>query len=248
MNEFYQILLLFAVGSVTGIINVIAGGGSSLSLPVLIFLGLDPSTANGTNRVGILTQSISAVKSFKDENHFELMQSLKISLLTLPGAILGAIAAVKIDDALFQKILGFVLILVALSMVFPKINITDSVSSEKLDWKITIAMLFVGFYGGFIQVGVGFVIMAALHYLMKLTLVKVNMHKVFVTLVFTIPALIIFIVASKINWFLGLSLATGNAFGGWWAAKLTVIKGDKLIKFVLVLVVIFMALKLLNLF
>lgn len=248
MNEFYQILLLFVVGSITGIINVMAGGGSSLSLPVLIFLGLDPSTANGTNRIGIFTQSISAVKSFKNENHFELKKSLKISMLTLPGAIIGAVAAVKIDDALFQKILGFVLILVALSMVFPKINITESVSSEKLNWKISSAMLFVGFYGGFIQVGVGFLIMASLHYLMKLTLVKVNMHKVFVTLIFTIPALIVFIAASKINWFLGISLAIGNALGGWWAAKLSVKKGDKLIRIVLVIVVIVMALKLLNLF
>jgi hypothetical protein len=126
---------------------------------------------------------------------------------------------------------------------------TDKINSEfSIDWKITLAMIVVGFYGAFIQVGVGFLLMASFQYLMKLDLIRVNMHKVFVVFVFTIPALIVFILTDNINWYFGLTLAAGNAFGGWWGAKLSVKKGEKLIKFVLIIAILIMAIKLLNVF
>jgi uncharacterized membrane protein YfcA len=109
-------------------------------------------------------------------------------------------------------------------------------------------MLFIGFYGGFIQVGVGFIIMAALNYLLKFDLVHVNMHKVFIVLVYTVPALLIFILTGSVNWLFGISLAAGNAIGGWWAAKASVKKGDKLIKVVLIIAILIMSFKLLNIF
>ena len=109
-------------------------------------------------------------------------------------------------------------------------------------------MIVVGFYGAFLQVGVGFLLMAAFQYLMNLDLIRVNMHKVFVVFVFTIPALIIFILTDNINWYYGLTLSAGNAFGGWWGAKLSVKKGEKLIKVVLIVAILIMALKLLNIY
>lgn len=90
--------------------------------------------------------------------------------------------------------------------------------------------------------------MAAFQYLMNLDLIRVNMYKVFVVFVFTIPALIIFILTDNINWYYGLTLSAGNAFGGWWGAKLSVKKGEKLIKFVLIIAILIMALKLLNVY
>ena len=95
MPDLFGIIILFVVGAIAAFINVNAGGGSSLTLPVLIFLGLDPSVANGTNRVAILFQNISAVYSFKKEKFYELKNSLILSALTLPGAIIGAITAVR---------------------------------------------------------------------------------------------------------------------------------------------------------
>ena len=109
-------------------------------------------------------------------------------------------------------------------------------------------MIVVGFYGAFIQVGVGFLLMASFQYLMKLDLIRVNMHKVFVVFVFTIPALLVFILTDNINWYYGLTLSAGNAFGGWWGAKLSVKKGEKLIKVVLIVAILIMALKLLNIY
>ena len=109
-------------------------------------------------------------------------------------------------------------------------------------------MFGIGFYGGFIQVGVGFLLMASLRYLMKLNLVLVNMHKVFIVLIYTIPALLIFILTDNINWIFGLSLAAGNVIGGWWGAKVSVKKGEGFIKVVLTVAVFIMAIKLIGLF
>lgn len=248
MPDLLGIAILFGIGAIAAFINVNAGGGSSLTLPALIFLGLDPTVANGTNRVAILFQNVSAVYSFKQEKYYDLKNSLILSALTLPGAIAGAVLAVKIDDALFQKILAVVMIFIIITMLIPKKKIEDTKSDFVIDWKIILAMLAVGFYGAFIQVGVGFLLMAAFQYLMKLDLIRVNMHKVFVVFVFTIPALIVFMLTDKINWYYGLTLAAGNVFGAWWGAKLSVKKGEKLIKFVLIIAIFIMSLKLLNIF
>ncbi len=249
MNELTAALLLFSVGVISGVINVMAGGGSSLTLPVLIFLGLDSALANGTNRIAIVIQNVAAVSSFKKEKYSQFGTSIKLSLLTLPGSIIGAVAAVKMSDELFQKILAVVMIAIIISMMIPKSKTVYSDDpAKKISLWTHLSMFFIGFYGGFIQVGVGFLLMGALHYLMKLNLVYVNMHKVFIVFIFTIPALIIFIITGNVHWGFGLSLAAGNGLGAWWAAKISVKKGEGVIKFVLFIAIFIMALKLLNVF
>ncbi|MFZ1281387.1 MAG: sulfite exporter TauE/SafE family protein, partial [Ignavibacteriaceae bacterium] len=151
MPDIYGIIILFVVGAIAAFINVNAGGGSSLTLPVLIFLGLDPTVANGTNRVAILFQNVSAVYSFKKEKFYELKNSLILSALTLPGAIIGAITAVQISDELFEKILGVIMIFIIITMLLPKKKSEKTVSKFTIDWKIVVAMIVVGFYGAFLQ-------------------------------------------------------------------------------------------------
>ncbi len=249
MPEIYVVLILFGVGTVAGFMNVTAGGGSTLTLPTLIFLGLDSALANGTNRVAIFLQNATAVYSFKKEKYQQFNLSLKLALFTLPGSIAGALLAVKISDAVFQIILGIVMIGIIISMIIPnKKVIVDNSGDKKINIATAVSMIFIGFYGGFLQVGVGFIIMAAIKYLLKFDLVHVNMHKVFIVLVYTIPALSIFIMTNNINWLMGISLAVGNSLGGWWAAKASVKKGDKLIKVVLIAAILVMSLKLLNIF
>ena len=249
MSALESSILLFVIGSAAGFLNVFAGGGSSLTLPALIFLGLDASVANGTNRIAILVQNLSAVHSFKQEKFFESKLSVKLALLTLPGAIVGAVAAVKISDETFETILGTVMIGVIISLLIPMPKQDDVSSRTKLKTiPMYLSMFVIGFYGAFIQVGVGFLLMAALHYLLKLDLVRVNMHKVFIVLIFTVPALILFILTNNINWQMAISLSLGNAVGAWWSAKISVRKGEKFIKMILMVAVLIMALKLLKVF
>ncbi len=248
MPDITGILILFFAGALAAFLNVNAGGGSTLTLPALIFLGLDPTMANGTNRLGILVQNAAAVYTFKQEKFYELKNSLILSALTLPGAIAGALLAVKLEDKVFQNILAVVMIFIVITMLIPKKKTNQDNNDIKLDWKTIISLLAVGFYGGFIQVGVGFLLMATFQNLMKLNLIKVNMHKVFVVFVYTIPAFLIFIFTNNVNWYYGLILSAGTAFGAWWGVKLSIKKGEKLIKVVLIVAILIMALKLLNIF
>jgi uncharacterized protein len=248
LSDLESALILFGVGLVSGFMNVVAGGGSSLTLPALIFLGLDSAVANGTNRIAVIMQNISAIYAFKQEKYSQFKLSWKLSIITLPGAIAGALVAIEVGDELFKKILGIIMIGVIISMLIPNPKNNNTSDSIKIPWTVHLSMFGIGFYGGFIQVGIGFMIMAALQYLMKLNLVIVNMHKVFIVLILTIPAFIVFQVSGNINWQLGISLAAGNALGGWWAAKLSVKKGESFIKMILIIAVFIMALKLLGVF
>ncbi|MFW5700771.1 MAG: sulfite exporter TauE/SafE family protein, partial [Cyclobacteriaceae bacterium] len=185
--------------------------------------------------------------SFQSEKYSEFGLSLKMAAFTMPGAIAGGLLAVNIGDEAFKAILGIVMIGVVIAMLIPK-NYQKEMIKPKSMWPVYLAMFGIGFYGGFIQVGVGFLLMAALHFLLRVTLVHVNMHKVFIVLVYTVPALLIFIISGNVNWILGLSLAAGNAAGGWIAAKAQVKKGDKIVRYVLIAAIIIMALRLLGVF
>lgn len=247
MPEFAPLLILFGVGLLAGAINVMAGGGSTLTLPTLIFLGLDAATANGTNRVAIILQNIFATWSFRREKVSRLRQSLTLAVWTLPGAVAGAVLAVQISDAWFRRILGIVMIGVVISMVLPR-GSRETTPEGTTSWWVYPSLFGVGFYGGFIQVGVGFLLMAAFYHLLKMNLVFVNMHKVLVVLVYTIPALLIFALTDHVDWTLGLALAAGNSLGGWWAARFSVRRGEKVIRYVLIVAVVIMAAKILGAF
>ena len=162
MPDLLSITILTFVGVIAGFINVNAGGGSTLTLPALIFLGLDTSVANGTNRIAILLQNVSAVQSFKQEKLFDLKTSLNLSLFTLPGSVAGALLAVRLEDELFKVILGIIMIGIIISMILPKKKSNDKNEPNKPNTGIYLPMIGIAFYGGFIQVGVGFLLMASL--------------------------------------------------------------------------------------
>lgn len=247
--DYWNLALLFGVGSIAGFINVNAGGGSSLTLPTLIFMGLEGTLANGTNRVAIFIQNIFAVTSFHKNKMHQYKKSTELAVFTLPGAIVGAILAVRVSSALFQRILGVVLIFIVFSMFFSR-SYKNKMSNQegRTSWLIYPALFGIGFYAGFLQIGVGFLFMAALYHLMKLDLVLVNMHKVFIVLIYTLPALLIFAYTGNIDWKYGLALAAGNALGGWWGAHAAVKGGEKIIRIILAVAITIMAFKLFGIY
>ncbi|NIA29577.1 MAG: TSUP family transporter [Actinobacteria bacterium] len=245
MHSPYSLLLLFGSGLVVGFINVMAGGGSSLTLPLLIFLGLDSSLANGTNRLAILIQNLSAVVSFRREKIAKFKTSLKLASLALPGAIVGSIVAVRMNNHLFEKLLAIVIIGIMLTMIFPhnEKKFSQELAGQTSLWMYPV-MIAIGFYGGFLQVGVGFMLMASLQNLLHLDLIHVNMHKVFIIFFYTIPALVVFILTKNVDWLYGIVLSTGMALGGYWSAKVSVKKGEKAIRIVLLFAMFIMAMEL----
>jgi uncharacterized membrane protein YfcA len=229
------------VGLLAGVIFPVPAEARAYPSPH--FLGPD-SAANGTNRTDFL-RHVSNL-SYRKEKLSEIEKSVKLSLLTLPGAVLGALLALKISNEWFDRILGIVMIGVIVSMLIPQSKLEISTGGERKSWLIYPVMFAVGFYGGFIQVGVGFLIMAALYHLLRIDLVRVNMHKVFITMIYTVPTLLIFIWSGNVDWLLGLSLAAGTSIGGWWAVRFSIKGGERVIRYVMVLAIFIIALKLLG--
>jgi len=247
MEEWYHYVLLIVVGFAVGFINTVAGGGTLLSLPVLIFLGLPPNVANGTNRVAIVIQTAFATAGFKSKGVTTFPFNAYLGASALLGAIIGASIAVDIDGAVFNKILAVIMIAVILIIVFkPKINLKDVHErlTGKYLWLGMLAFFFFGIYGGFINAGLGFIIILFLHFFNHMSLVRANATKVAVVCIYTLSALVVFILNDKVNWAVGFVLAIGNGSGAWIASRVSVNKGDGFIKTFLLVVVAIMAIKL----
>lgn len=242
-----DILLLLATGMFASFLNVTSGGGSLISLPILIFMGLPATVANASNRLGIIGQNIFAVAGFRSKGVHAWPYSLYIALSAFLGAIIGARLSVNLNDELFNKVIAIIMVGVVLLTIFKPTKSGQSFA-EKNDFKSNligiIVFFFIGIYGGFIQAGVGFLMIAALTTINGFDLVKTNSAKVFVALIYSLSAVGVFIYEDVINWEYGLVLAVGNALGGWLTSRWSVKKGDKWIKRILVVTVIGLAIKL----
>lgn len=240
-------LTLFGVGIAAGFLNVVAGGGSLITLPVMIFMGLPPAIANASNRLGIISQNVFAVIGFKSKGVHAFPYSIYIATSAFLGAIVGAKISIDLNADLFNRIIAIIMVGVVLMIIFKPMKTVEG-RLEKLNPKSIIlgiiTFFFIGVYGGFIQAGVGFLIIAALTSINGFSLVKTNSAKVFVALIYTLSAVGVFVYEDVINWEYGLTLAVGTSLGGWIASRWSVAKGDKWIKRILVVAVVGMAIKL----
>ena len=219
-------LLLLAAGCASGFLNVIAGGGSLITLPLLLHMGYPAPLANGTNRVAVIAQSLSAVATFRSKGHSDARTSLRMSALVIPGAVIGGIAGVRISGRLFD---------------IPPARHPAGTRAARGGVAGVLALVAIGFYGGFLQVGVGFLIMAALERIFRMDLLTVNMHKVFLALAFTAAAFPVFVFHGQVDWQAGAVLALGNATGAWISTHLQIRKGETFIRIVFLAAILLMA-------
>lgn len=247
MDFSLEYLLLIPIGFIAGFLNTVAGGGTLLTLPTLLFLGLPAPVANGTNRIAILVQTFTAVRGFKSKGVSTYPFSFYLGISALLGSFIGAKMAIDISGELFTKILAIIMIMVLFSILFNSSkNITDipeRLTGKHLYFSIVI-FFFLGIYGGFINAGIGFLMLVILPYVNGLSLLKSNVTKVFVVAIYTIGAVLVFAFEDKINYPLAFILTIGNASGAWFASRWSVKKDDKVIKMFLIVTVSSLAIKL----
>ncbi|TGN41332.1 sulfite exporter TauE/SafE family protein [Marinobacter confluentis] len=234
-----EILALLALGGLAGFINVLSAGGSMLTLPLLMFLGLPPQVANGTNRVAITLQSITAVGTFHRMGHGNLIVSLHLAVPAVLGSLLGAWVATWVADAVFEVVLVMAMIGASVFMLLPQPKLdTSPLTPERLGPVIYLAMFLIGVYGGFIQVGVGALFLVVLYRMLKIDLRQVNVFKVSIVLLYTLPALLIFAINDQVLWGMGLTLALGNITGAFIAARVNLSeKGAQWVKWLTLVMV-----------
>lgn len=246
MNEILRLLVLGVIGLIAGFLNVTAGGGSFLSLPFLIFLGLPPTVANGTNRIAILVQNIFATARF---HQFKVIPKGVILLAALPaiaGAVVGAQIAVNINELFFKRMLAIIMIpIMGLIFFGPQREMFRSQPnlSPRQRAGLALAFLGIGIYGGLIQGGIGFLLITLLT-LAGYDLVRTNALKVLTVLIFTPFALLIFVANGQVDFLRGSILAIGNATGGWIASRVVVDKGHDFVRWIVMVAVVGFALKL----
>lgn len=244
--ELYEIPLIIITGFGAAFLNTVGGGGSLFSVPILTFLGLPITNANATSRVALLFQNIFAVGGFRSKGiELPWPYSLYLGISSLFGGIIGAMLASTIKDEVFNKIFVGVMILSVFLILYDPIK---SKGVEKLSTKSqvigTILFFFIGIYGGFVQAGIGFLVIAVLSIVNNLSLVKSNYVKVFAAIVYTGVSVIVFAMEGKIIWLTGFILAIGHALGGWYASRWSVDKGEVWIKRVMIVSILAMAVKL----
>lgn len=244
-------LALVAIGAVTAFINMMAGGGSALTLPLLMFLGLPANVANGTNRIAILAQSISGVHVFHKKKVLNYKTDYRLTIPAIIGSLAGALFAVEIDENILRKVIGALMVMMLLLVVFkPEMWLKDQ--AGKTEARPTVLQYFIflciGFYGGFIQMGVGFFLLAGLVLGSGQNLVKANAVKVFITLVFTVFSIGIFLWHGQVDVLAGLLLAAGSIAGAWLGAHFMVKKGAKYVRYVLLAAMVLVIMHLFGVF
>lgn len=235
-------LALFVVGFAAAVINVLAGGGSFLTLPLLIFLGLPVGIANGTNRVGVLAQNISAVLGFHRHQVLPVRWSLCVSVPAVLGAGLGVWAALNVPDIAFRRILSLVMLAMTLGTLLHRSRRSAPGTEPRNAWHWTMMVGFfiTGLYGGFLQAGVGFLALAMTS-LAGLDLVRGNAVKVFTVMLLTVLSLAVFAATGHVDWPAGVALALGNLLGGIVGVRIAVFKGHKWLEHVVTATIVVFA-------
>lgn len=209
-------------------------------------MGMPITNANATSRVAILFQNITAVGGFKSKGiELPWPYSLFLGISSLGGGLIGALLASHIQDEVFNKIFVGVMFLSVFLILYDPFK---SNGKEQLNVRSqvigTICFFFIGIYGGFVQAGIGFLVIAVLSMVNNLNLVKSNYVKVFSAIIYTAVSVIVFAFQGKIIWITGLILAIGHALGGWYASRWSVDKGEVWIKRIMIVSIIAMAIKL----
>jgi uncharacterized membrane protein YfcA len=249
--EWYMYLAVIAAGLFAGFVNTLAGSGSLITLPLLMFLGLPANVANGTNRIGVLVQSVVSSISFRKQKLYTVDEGLWMSVPAIAGALLGSLIAVKINERIMELLIGGLLIFMFFVILYkPEQWVRDHARSVTLRHRFWVPVIFfiIGIYGGFIQAGVGFFLLAALVLGAGLGLTRANAHKVLIVAAMTAIALAVFIISDQVYYLYGIILAVGQGVGAWLGSKVAVSWGPKVVRAILLVAIMASAVKLTGLY
>ncbi len=242
-----DVVLLLGGGFLAGIINTMAGGGSLLTVPLLVLAGAPGNVANGSNRVGVITGALSAATTFRRLGVSGFSGVGRILGPAVAGSLVGSIAVSGLADSTFEQVFGVVMIpILFLSLKRPNVD-KIAARPQWAPWVTTVVFFFIGIYGGAFQAGVGLMFIVALSR-SGVDLVVANHIKVITIFVFTAFALPVFIINDQVDWLPALVLAGGFGTGSFTGAHITVAGGERVVRPVLVVAVVVLAGHLLRLY
>lgn len=236
-----EITVIVIAGIFVGFINTLSGGGSVISLSLLLILGLPANIANGTNRISIFFQTLSSVTSFTRQRMFTDRRPVWLAVPATIGAVLGAFLAVDVNTRVIEIAMAAAMVIMLFFLFYKPdkwLKENTWLLSRKITWWQLAVFFAVGFYGGFIQVGVGYFLLMALVLGVGYDLVKANAIKNLIVFFYAVFALLVFIVDGKVNYLYGIILSLGSMIGAVIASYLAVKKGGGFIRLVILLSVV----------
>jgi uncharacterized membrane protein YfcA len=249
--EWYMYLAVIAAGLFAGFVNTLAGSGSLITLPLLMFLGLPANIANGTNRIGVFVQSLVSSISFRKQKLYTIDEGLRMSLPAAAGALLGSLIAVRINERIMEILIGGLLIFMFFIILYkPEQWVRDHAHTAAMQrrWWVPVVFFLVGIYGGFIQAGVGFFLLGSLVLGAGMGLTRANAHKVLIVAAMTAIALTVFILSHQVYYLYGIVLAAGQGVGAWLGSRVAVSWGPRVVRVILLVAIMASAIKLTGLF
>ena len=231
--QWWSVIVLIAAGFGCGFINVLAGGGTMLSVPALMLMGMPADHANGSNRLSVTLLSLAGIKGFDREGKLERGALLPMMVPTVLGGLSGALLSALMDPGILKPVLLGAMIAMALTMViFPDaVSPPEGVEQGFKERPIGALMLFIAaFYGGFAQAGVGFLLLGAFAIGLRYDLVRANALKLVCTAVFGAVSLVVFALAGDVDWIPAAILTLGSVTGATLCTRLAVRVDVKVIK------------------
>lgn len=236
-----EIILLIASGVIVGIINTLGGGGSVITMSLFMAMGLPIGIANGTNRIAVLLQNLSATVSFLRKGMLHIRSGLLLSIPAIVGNVIGAMVAMQVSETIFKICLSAVLLIILIYLILGKDK--QEISGGHglaIKWWHYIWFFIIGFYGGYIYIGLGFLIIAITVWTMNLDILTANVIKGFVIFLSTPFALAVFMYNGQVDYMVGLLHGVGNILGAVLASHWAVSWGVKFVRwFTLFIIVVF---------
>ncbi|MBW6491424.1 MAG: sulfite exporter TauE/SafE family protein [Lentimicrobium sp.] len=235
-----EIVVLIISGVFVGFINTLAGGGTIISLSLFMFMGLPADIANGTNRIAVILQNITSVTAFRQQRLLDTRKALWLSVPTILGSLIGAQLSVQIDETTFRKAIAVVMLMMVFFILTKPakwLKGQELLQTKKISFMQILIFFVIGIYGGFVQVGVGYFLLAAIVLGAGYDLVKANAIKVFIVLMYTLFALVVFMINDKINWQFGLIHAIGNIIGAFVASRYAVVWGANFVRWFIIVII-----------
>jgi|AntRauTorcE11898_2_1112593.scaffolds.fasta_scaffold00550_13 uncharacterized membrane protein YfcA len=236
-----EAVVLVVAGLMVGFINTLAGGATIISLSVLMFMGLPLNVANGTHRIAAAFQTLTSVSTFRAKKVLHWKKGIVLGLPVIAGSIVGARIAVEVDEEAFEKIVaGIMLLMLALIVYKPQrwVEGRQELIDKRISWKQGLIFFALGLYGGFIYVGIGYFLLAAIVLSAGYDVVRANAIKVLIVLMYVPFTIGVFFWGDMINLQYGLVLAVGQVAGAYIGARSAVVRGAGFVRWVMIVFIV----------
>jgi uncharacterized protein len=219
-------LLLFATAFIAGGLNAVAGGGSFISFPTLIFTGVSPIAANATNNTALWVAGLASAGAYRRDLDVERRSMLILSIVSLAGGLLGSILLLYTSADVFKKLIPYLLLLATVVFIFGEsfkqwlqsFNRSNLSQPPRLIY-LVIAQLAISIYGGFFGAGIGILMLATLTFFNLKNIHAMNAMKTFLGVIINGIAIVPFLFAGIIAWPQAILMAVGGALGGYFIAN-----------------------------